>query len=66
MPNLSPFNYDRAGLVSTKSFSFTDDRPPQSLPPLLSWKEVSKNFPWGTILLIGGGTVLVDTIKVRK
>ncbi|GFR90092.1 solute carrier family 13 member [Elysia marginata] len=41
-----------------------DDRAPRSVPSLLSWKDVSKKLPWGVIILIGGGSVLVDTIKV--
>ncbi|KAK3736453.1 hypothetical protein RRG08_010734 [Elysia crispata] len=41
-----------------------DDRPLRSVPSLLIWKDVSKKFPWGVVFLIGGGSVLVDTVKV--
>ncbi|XP_067655674.1 solute carrier family 13 member 2-like [Haliotis asinina] len=35
----------------------------ESVPPLLTWDVVQNKFPWGVILLIGGGYALADACE---
>lgn len=41
-----------------------DNRPRKSVPAILDWPTVEKKFPWGVLLLIGGGYALADACEV--
>lgn len=43
-----------------------DNRPRKSVPAILDWPTVEKKFPWGVLLLIGGGFALADACEVKK
>lgn len=40
-----------------------DNRPRKSVPAILDWPTVEKKFPWGVLLLIGGGFALADACE---
>ncbi|XP_048729143.2 Na(+)/citrate cotransporter-like isoform X2 [Ostrea edulis] len=40
-----------------------DNRPRKSVPAILDWPTVEKKFPWGVLLLIGGGYALADACE---
>ncbi|XP_013394197.1 solute carrier family 13 member 5-like [Lingula anatina] len=40
-----------------------DQKKPGPSPALLDWKTVEKNFPWGVVILLGGGFALADSAQ---
>lgn len=40
-----------------------DNRPRKPVPAILDWPTVEKKFPWGVLLLIGGGYALADACE---
>jgi len=32
--------------------------------PIVNWNDLSKNFPWGTMILLGAGLSIADASKV--
>ena len=38
----------------------------EKIEPILSWKVISKKFPWDVVLLLGGALALADGVIVRR